>query len=412
MHGFNLARRGALWLAVIAVAVGFAHQGADGDDGRLSGIGSLADHGERALERLPYKVQVIRANLGKRVPMSVAACYLMQDHLLVVSEVGRVYCLDRRNLEPRWVNTLRYPLAKPPAEGATHFGFLLKDHKGAHWLHAISKRSGTAGERFPVRLPFTASSGVDLNASMAFVGSLGSPGNNKTLETTNLISGRRGWGYNSSGMLWGNPVLDPSGDVVIVAGDDGVVTALTADSTAPSTENWIRDLGGAVRGSVIVTPRHVVAGNDDGILYNLDLFSGRVNWLQGLDEAIRGTPWVLGGMKEIQRSTGVAGASPVTVKEYVGLAFARNVNGLHAFDLTSGKPAFSDAKGGRPLARHGKYLLTINRARGVTIRDASDGYKETGALNFKMFDLVPTNTTDGAVYACTSDGNVLAAIPK
>lgn len=412
MHGFSLTRRGVLWVAVIAVAAGFGAQGAAGDDGPLPGVGSLADHGERALERLPYEVQVVRANLSQRVPMSIAACYIMREHLLVISEAGHVYCLDRRNLEPRWVNTLRFPLAKPPAEGPLHFGFLLKDQKGAHWLHAINKRSGAPGARFPVRLPYAASSGIDLSGSMAFVGSLGSPGNNKTLETTNLVSGRRGWGYNSSGMIWGGPVLDPGGDIVVFAGDDGVVTALPAESTAPSTENWIRELGGAVRGSVVVTPAHVLVGNNDGILYNLDLFSGKVNWLQGLDEAIRGTPWVLGGMQDVQRSTGVEGASPVTVRQYVGLAFARNVKGLHAFDLVSGAPAFSDAKGGRPLARHGKHLLTIDEGRRVTIRDVSDGYKEVGTLNLGMFDLVPTNSTTGAVYACTSDGNVVAAIPK
>ena len=91
------------------------------------------------MEKLPWEAHIIRANLGKERPLSIAACYLMDKQLLVISAAGRIYCLDRRNLEPRWVNTLRYPLAKAPVESATHYCFLLKDHQGSYWLQTISK---------------------------------------------------------------------------------------------------------------------------------------------------------------------------------------------------------------------------------------------------------------------------------
>ena len=410
MRGNILARRGLFIAAIAILATGFTTQMASGDG--MQGVGSLADHGIAQLEKLPYEAHIIQANLGKKRPMSIAACYLMDTRLLVVSASGRLYCMDRRNLEPRWVNTLRFPLAKPPVESATHYVFLLKDAMGAHWIQAISKRTGAAGDRFPVRLPFTASAGIAANSAMAFVPSLGSPRNNRTLETINMVDGKRGWGYRTTGMLMGGIATSPDGGLVILAGDDGVITSLAGKATAPNSENWIRDIGGIVKDAPAVTPAHVVVGNHDGLLYNIDLYSGKVNWLVTLDQAIRKTPVIFGGTKEIEKSTGVDGAAPIKVKRYVGTVFVRNVLGLHALDLESGKILFQDKAGGRAVAQQGKYLMTCDRNRKMTIRDTSDGYKVTKSLNLSMFDLIPTNSDNGEIFACTSDGSVIGVIPK
>jgi hypothetical protein len=406
----SLARRGLFIAAIAILATGFHTQSASGDG--VEGVGSLADHGVRALEKLPYEAHIVQANLGKRRPMSIAACYLMDTRVLVVSAAGRLYCMDRRNLEPRWVNTLRFPLAQAPTESSTHYLFLMKDHQGAHWLQAISKRTGAADDSFPVRLPFAAVGSIAANSSLVFVPSLGSPNNSRTLETINTVSGKRGWGYRTTGILMGGVAVDPGGDLVILAADDGVVTALSGRATAPNGENWIRDLGGIIRGAPAVTPAHVLVGNHDGILYNLDLYSGKINWIAGLDEPIRKSPVVFGALKEIEKSTGVDGAAPIKVKRYVGTVFARNVLGLHAVDLESGKTLFTDAGGGRPVAEQGKYLMTCDKNRKLTIRDSSDGYKVTGSINLNMFDLIPTNTSNGEIFACTSDGTIVAVIPK
>ncbi len=410
MRGIILARRALLIVTVALLAV-VSHNNDAGASDPMQGIGSLADHGEQALGKLPWKSTIVRANLSKRIPTSISAMYLMEKQLLVVTSSGMVHCLDRRNLEPRWAHALRYPLAKPPAEGATHYAFLLKDHMGAHWVHAISKRSGSAGARWPVRLPYAASSGIGVNSALVFVGSLGSPKNNTTLETVNLVSGRRSWGYRSTGLIWGAPALVPGGEIVVIAGDDGVVTALSGGASAPSSENWIRDLGGGAWGTPAVTPEHVVIGNDDGILYNLNLFSGAVNWLKGLDERIRADPVVIGGYETITKAAGVEGAAPIEVRKYTGMVFARNVKGLHAFDLNSGKALFKDGAGGRPLLRNGKHLLTVKN-RMITIRDISKNYAVSGRLNLRMFHLMPCNKANGELYACTADGMVVAAIPK
>ena len=411
-----MARRGLFIAAVAILAAGFTTQVASGDGvrevGGVGGIGSLADHGVAQLEKLPYEAHIIRANLGKKRPMSIAACYLMDTRLLVVSASGRLYCMDRRNLEPRWVNTLRFPLARPPVESATHYVFLLKDHRGSFWLQAISKRTGAAPDRFPVRLPFAASGGIAANSAMAFVPSLGSPGNNRTFETINMVDGKRGWGYRTTGLIMGGLATEPGGSIVVAAADDGVVTALTGKAIAPKSENWIRDVGGIIHGAPAVTPAHVVVGNHDGIVYNLNLFSGKVNWLTSVEEAVRKTPVIFGANKEIEKNTGVEGAAPIKVKRYVGTVFVRNVLGLHALDLESGKKLFLDERGGRPVAEQGKYLMTCNRGRTLTIRDNSDGYKITQSLNLSMFDLIPTNTKNGEIFACTSDGAIVAVIPK
>ena len=408
-----MARRGLLFLMVAALAGGIVFGGASssvasGDEGPQS----LGDWVEKSMEKLPWKAHVVRANLGSRNPVAVAGAYLMERQLLVVTNAGRVYCLDRRNLEPRWVNTLRYPLAQPPAEGPAHYAFLLKDNRGSHWVTVISKRSGAEASRFPVRLPFSASTGLAVNNSMIFVGSLGRTGNNKTLDSVNLATGRGGWGYRTTGMLWGTPSLDPEGKNLVVVADDGVVTALPATATAPSKALWKRDVGVGIRGSAAVTPDSAIVANDDGLLYSLNLFSGQVKWLKGLDERIRTAPVVFGGYETIKKSTGVEGAAPVEVRSYEGLVFARNVNGLHCFDLRTGDERFSDANGGRPICRHDKWLVTCDSKRTLTFRDMSDGFKVVGGLKLGMADLIPMNGENGEIFAVTADGTVVVAIPK
>ncbi len=410
MRGFHVTRLGICLLPALAlVLVLGAPNAASGNE--RGATASLGDLGERALEKLPWPAHIIRADLGRDRPVSVAGCYLMDQHLIVITAGGRITCLDQRNFEPRWVNSLKAPLARAPAEGPTHFVFLCKDHMGVFWAQSISKRSGTEASPSPVRLPYACSAGIDANGSSVFLASLGSPRSNKTLETVSLITGRRGWGYSSTGMLWADPRLDPDGDIVIIAGDDGVVTALPADASTPARENWIRDIGGSIRGTPAVTPEHVVVGNADGTLYCLNIFSGAVNWLQGLDEPIRTAPWVLGGYETQQVDTGVEGAASVERRTFTGLVFARNVKGLHCFDLVSGKPLFQDERGGKPVLRNGKWVVT-QQGPFLTFRDATDGYKVVHSMKLGMFDLIPTNDGSNVLYACTHDGTLLAAVPK
>jgi outer membrane protein assembly factor BamB len=372
---------------------------------------SLADLGEQALEKLPWDVKIVRANLSAERPVAIAACYLMQEDLLVVTREGLVYCMSRRDLTPRWVSSLKSQLGAVPSEGPLHYTFLMKATDGAYWVQAFRKRSGAEETGFPTRLPFASSSGVTNNGSRIWIGSLGSPRNNRTVESLSLVNGRRGWGWRTRGLLWASPVVDPSGNSLVVAGEDGTVVSLNAGGEAPSEPNWTVTLTGAVTATPVVTPEHVVVGAHDGTLRCIALGSGEILWLNGLDSPLRQSPWVLGRMGSVTRSSGVEGAPEVQVKAYTGIAFARNRDTFFAYDLVKGDELFKDTAGRRPVCLQGHWVTTLDDHKRLVFRDAKSDYEVTGKLDVSMFDLMPANATDGAVFGCTHDGGLVVAIP-
>ena len=123
-------------------------------------------------------------------------------------------------------------------------------------------------------------------------------------------------------------------------------------------------------------------------------------------------PRVFGGYKVSKKSSGVEGSAPIEVRSYEGITCVRNVDGTHAFDLTTGKKLFTCKQGERPIVRQGKYLLTSNLDRRVTLRDATKDYAVVGTMNLGMFDLIPSNKSNGELFACTADGSIVVAIPK
>src|SRR5512143_2543546 len=121
--------RRVLVLSTVAalVAAGFlAAPAAKGGDGEgHGGLASLAKKGEDVLAALPWHPDVVRANLGAGRPVALTQIYVMAEDVLAVDDVGKVYCLSRRDLTPKWVSSVRAPLASPPAEGPLHYVFLL-----------------------------------------------------------------------------------------------------------------------------------------------------------------------------------------------------------------------------------------------------------------------------------------------
>jgi len=372
---------------------------------------TLADLGEKALEKLPWDPKIVRANLSAERPVAVSACYLMHNDLLVVTREGLVYCMSRRDLTPRWVTPLKAQLAAVPAEGPAHYTFLTKATDGAYWVQALRKRSGADEIGFPSRLPFATSSGVANNGSRVWIGSLGSPRNNRTVESLSLANGRGGWGWRTRGLLWATPVLDPSGNSLVVAGEDGTVTSLPTGAEAPEEPNWSVKLTGAVTATPVVTPEHVVVGAHDGTLRCLGLSTGETLWLQGLDSPLRRSPWVFGATRSVTRSSGVEGAPEVTVQAYTGIAFARNRDTLFAFDLVSGEKLFEDTAARRPICHAGRWVVVLDDHKRLVLRDSKDGYAVKQTIDFGMIDLIPSNASDGAIFACTHDGGIVAAIP-
>src|SRR5436190_1194442 len=81
----------------------------------------------------------------------------------------------------RRVSTLKYPLAYPPAETPLDYVFVENDPMGAAWVQIFSKRSGAESPVSPLRVPFAPSSGASATAATIYIGSLGSPNDNKTV---------------------------------------------------------------------------------------------------------------------------------------------------------------------------------------------------------------------------------------
>jgi hypothetical protein len=421
MRGTRSTRFGLLM--VTAAALGGLTLTASADPGDVlkpqrptQGCETLARHGEVQLERLPWLTLINTMSLGAGRPVAITNAYVKSSDLLLVDAPGRVTAVARRDLQPRWMWTLVGSVnrARPPAEGTGHYVFLTRGPSGQPIVEALSRRTGVPAPGYPVYLPYGPSAGVAASTSMVWVASMGSPRDNKTLASLELATGSPGWGWYTTSLVLGDPVLDPAGTTLIVVSEDGMVTALPASATVPEEPTWTRGRFGTITTTPAVTPEHVIVTSHDGLVRNFDLRSGEILWMKSVGQAIRSNPWVLGGFVTEERATGVEGAPPIKVEVYRGIVFVRNVTGLHAFDLQTGDPLFSDPKGSRsrPLARHEKWVMTVDEDRRVTLRDATDGFKVKATLDLGMFDLIPTNPYDGTIYGVTADGGLVAAMPR
>lgn len=392
-----------------------ASPGADGPValGAALRVNPMADRAEQVLEGLPWNPDVLRADLGASRPTALTAIYLMREDLIVVDATGRLFCLSRRDLTPRWISTLRYPLAAPPAEGPLHYVFVEKDTQGASWVQAFSRRSGAEAERSPIRLPFAASSGISASATTAFVGSYGSPVDNKTMESIDLLEGSIGWGFRTSGRITGTPTVDPQGESVIVVSEDKSVTAIKAESASAraATILWEAQTLGANVCSPTLTKDLAFIGSDDNFIRCYDIHNGMVRWMKGVDAPIRKAPWLLGAQVAREVETAGPGSPKVVVESFEGMVFVKNSIGLHAFDAATGAEIFKDARAARPLVKVGDWIVTIDDAKNAQLRKGKDGKVEkTVALG--AFDFLPTNQRDGVIVAGFGDGTILIAVPK
>jgi hypothetical protein len=417
VRGIRAARWGLLLITAIACGGLPPAAAADGTDALrparpIEGPASLVRHGEQQLERLPWDLVITRAKVNAKRPAAVAATYLTSTDILVVEENARVTCFARRDLTPRWIWSLSGSLHRPPAEGAEQYVFLCRLPGGSYTLHALSRRTGVDTPGFPVQLPYAVSGGVAANAGMAWIASLGSPRENRTLAGVELVTGRPGWGWLTTGLVNADPVLDPSGQILVAAQENGTVLAFPATGQRPEEPSWSASGLSSITATPAVTPDHLIVGSHDGLVRCFEIRSGEVLWMKSVGEAIKSDPWVLGGVVTEERPSGVEGAPPIKVDVYKGIAFVRNVSGLHAFDVQDGTPLFTDPQGGKPLLRHEKWLVTLDRNRMATLRDMSDGFKAKGRLSLGMFDLLPTNESGGGLYGVTADGYVVSATPR
>ncbi len=374
---------------------------------------SMVAQAERLLEGLPWHPDVIRANLGARGPVALTAIYLMQEDLIAVDATGKLFCLSRRDLTPRWVSTLKHPLAAPPAESPLHYVFLEKDTMGASWTQAFSRRSGAEADRSPIRLPFSASSGISATATSAFVGSYGSPIDNKTMESVDLLKGSIGWGFRAAGRITGTPTVDVQGETLIVVSEDKTVTALRAESASAHSAVvlWEARTLGANMVSPTLTKDLAFVGSDDNFIRCYDLHSGVVRWMKGVDAPVRKAPWLLGSQVSREVETAGPGSPKAVVESFEGMVFVKNTLGLHAFDADTGAEVFKDANAARPLVKVGDWVVTVDSAKNAQFRKGKDP-KVVQTLHMGTFEFLPTNQRDGVVVAGFADGTILLALPK
>ncbi|MBL9088220.1 MAG: PQQ-binding-like beta-propeller repeat protein [Planctomycetia bacterium] len=383
-----------------------------GSGGAYVGAAAM-DPGEVLLENLPWSPDVFRVNLGAGKPgFALAQVYAMADDVLAVDTQGTIYCLSRRDLSPRWVSSLRAPLSAPIAEGPTYYVCLERDACGAAWVEWFSKRSGAPGNASPARLPFAPSSGISANAGWAFVGSLGSPIDNKTVEAINLADGKVGWGYRTMSRVSATPTVDPSGEILLVVGENRTITSLpTNQSGVPVKINWAVDTLGVNTAAPAMAREWAFIGSEDNLLRCIDIGSGETRWLKGLDAPARKTPWVVGRTVVKNVPTGGEGSPMARVESFEGYVFAKNAIGLHAFDADTGAEVFKDRNGLRPLVMERDWVVTLTENKQAQIRKGK-GLPVVSTADFSRFDFLPTNGRDGEVIAGYANGVILLAAPK
>lgn len=382
----------------------------------MSGSGSggsvAATGGEKVLENLPWHPDVMRVDIGATGPVALTGLYLMDQDLLAVDTTGRLVCLARRDLNANWVSTLKYPLAFPPTESATHYVFVEKDNQGAYWIQAFTRRSGAEADRSPIRLAFSASTGAAATPGTAYVASLGSPRDNKTLESINLSDGSVGWGAYTSGRIVATPMMTASGEAFIVASEDNSVASYPANPATAGSQKplWEMNTFAANRAAPALTKDLMFLGSDDNLLRCMDVHSGSVLWMKGCDAPIRKSPWTLGSQVSTA-SANAEGTAKTSVETFKGYVFVKNAIGLHAFDAASGDEVFKDAGAERPVVMVGDYVVTLGASRNGQIRKGK-GLPIVSQVGLGSFDFVPTNSKDGTLYVGYGDGTILAASPK
>lgn len=328
-----------LFLAAL-LAASFACKGTDkGDDGggevrapKGSAVVSTdpgRDAIENALMSLGLDGSVRRVDLNgvdwKGGKARIAKAHLLSE-ILVLEGSGaqpNAYAVRRSDLLPMWVSDLQEPTAFPISENQDDV-FLVSDH----FLHVLEKQTGRrtmqflqgglAGLRRPaLRLPFTPTGGAAGQSDTVYVASLGSPDNNKTLESFSLVTGQRGWGYRTSGDIMTSPAVGgQSGDPKLYwVTTTGLVTCIDASNYgyAPRGPRWQELLEAGVDHELFLTPdgRGTVGAvfvvDREGMVYCLDRITGTRRWVNATGRVPMGGPKVFGDVCVVKMKNGLSG---------------------------------------------------------------------------------------------------------
>jgi hypothetical protein len=337
---------GALIAATVACKSGTTKKGdnlrtpAGGETAAPAALGQ--DAVERALMSLGIEGAVLRHDVNqerKGADVRIAQTHLTNELILLETNEAkpRVLSFRRADMTPRWWSDLLEPTAFPVA--ASEDVCVLVSRHYAHAFETFTGRSafqfvggGLEGTRQPrCELPFTPTGGAAVGNDTFYVPSLGSPRNNKTIESFSLITGQIGWGYRTSAEILttpvvGGPTTDPKLYLVTRTGHIVCMDA-TNYAFSPRANRWeqlteagvdfdlfVTEDSAADVGSVFVVDR-------EGVVYCLNRVTGARRWTHATGRTPRGGPRVFGPVCVVPMKQGLC------VFDTVNVIYALEVKG-------------------------------------------------------------------------------------
>jgi len=277
---------------------------------------------ESGLRSLPIDGLALRMDLSKastreRGDLRIARVHLMRDLILVetADKKPTLYAFDRANLNPAWVTEIQEPTKFTATEGPDVIYLV-----SAHFVHAINSGTGTRALRLSnglaapfLRLPFTPTGGAAAQSDTFY---LGSPSNNKNMESFSGITGQRGWGYRAHGRIrgdlkvggsWGDPKL-------YFATHRGKLVCMDAKGYAyrPAGTRWEGWLDDPVEHDFFITrdakggqPGAIYVADRSGGVYCIDRITGRRRWVSHSGQHPVGSTAVFGDVCVVPMASGL-----------------------------------------------------------------------------------------------------------
>ncbi|MCK6460014.1 MAG: PQQ-binding-like beta-propeller repeat protein [Planctomycetes bacterium] len=311
-----------------------------GDQGRAkSGTGAMAPVGRDAveialmglgIEGRPLRIDLNQDRKGEQIRFAQA--HLTGDLLLLETseKKPRVYAFQRGTLQASWASDLMEPTAFPVASNgdtvvlvSPHYAHCLEAFTGRGALQFMS--GGLEGVTMPPKeLPFTPTGGAAVGNDTFYIPSLGSPRNNKNIESFSMVTGQVGWGYRAPGDILTSPVVGgPSTDPKLYfVTRTGLVTCMDATNygfppVGPTRWEALLEAGvdydihvtedtASDAGSVFVVDR-------EGVVYCLNRITGARRWTHATARTARGGPKVFGPVCVVPMTKGLCAFDTVNV---------------------------------------------------------------------------------------------------
>lgn len=176
----------------------------------------------------------------------------------------------------------------------------------------------------PKDLPFTPTGGAAVGNDTFYIPSLGSPRNNKNIESFSMITGQVGWGYRAPGDILTTPVVGgPSTDPKLYfVTRTGLVTCMDATNYGfppAGPTRWEMLLEAGVDYDVHVTEDTasdagaVFVVDREGVVYCLNRITGARRWTHATARTARGGPKVFGPVCVVPMKQGLLAFDTVNV---------------------------------------------------------------------------------------------------